>query len=143
MLNFHATIHARPNDALLGNRVELGGQSIATLRIAPEKLGQTTLECSFEDALAALARLERMYCEPDGSFVWVSSDRDEPWQVDGVVYDGGPRAAFVDVKGTCPADQFDRLLQALGWPQTRLMFQLVRAAVFLDETEFRRVATSS
>jgi hypothetical protein len=28
----------------------------------------------------------------------------------------------------------------LGWPQTPLVFQLVREAVFLDEAEFRRWA---
>jgi hypothetical protein len=30
------------------------------------------------------------------------------------------------------------LLATLSWPRTPLVFQLVRAAVFLEEVEFRR-----
>ena len=81
-----------------------------------------------------------MYCEPDGSFVWTSPQRARAWQVDGNLYDRDGRLLFVDLKGTCPSDQFDRLLTALGWPQTKVMFQLTREALLLDEAEFRRVA---
>ena len=96
--------------------------------------------CSFEVASQRLGQLERMFCEPDGSFVWVSSQGDPVWQVDGNLYDRDERLLFVDLKGTCPPDQFDRLLSALGWPETKLMFQLTREAVFLDEAEFRRLS---
>jgi hypothetical protein len=81
-----------------------------------------------------------MFCEADGSFVWVSPHGQRAWQVDGNLYDLGERLLFVDLKGTCPPHQFDRFLAALGWPDTRLMFQLTREAVFLDESEFRRWA---
>jgi len=37
---------------------------------------------------------------------------------------------------------FDELLHSLGWPETPLVFQLVREAVLLDETEFRLVAAA-
>ena len=90
--------------------------------------------------MTRLAGLERMYCEPDGSFVWVSSQADRLWQVDGNLYDRAERLLFVDVRGTCPAEEFDRLLQCLGWPETAVMFQLVREAVLLGEDEFRRWA---
>jgi hypothetical protein len=96
---------------------------------------------SFEEASARLTKLERMYCEPDGSLVWVSSQGEPAWQVDGNLYDRNERLLFVDLKGTCLAESFDRLLAALGWPQTSLMFQLTREAVFLDEAEFRRWAS--
>ncbi len=81
-----------------------------------------------------------MYIEPDGSFVWVSSRGEATWQVDGNLYDHLNRLRLVDLKGSCPAERFDQLLAALGWPRTQLVFQLVRAAVFLDELEFRRWA---
>jgi hypothetical protein len=81
-----------------------------------------------------------MFLEPDGSFVWVSAAKETPWQLDGVLYDRNERLLYVDLKGACTAPAFDRLLGALGWPETPVMFQLAREAVFLDETEFRRYA---
>ena len=62
------------------------------------------------------------------------------WQIDGNLFDRAGRLLFVDLKGSCPDDQLDRLLSAFGWPATPVMFQLVREAVFLDNAEFRRVA---
>jgi hypothetical protein len=56
------------------------------------------------------------------------------------LFDRNGRLLFVDLKGSCPADQFDRLLSAFGWPETPVMFQLTREAVFLDEVEFRGFA---
>ncbi len=105
-----------------------------------ERLGSLSFERSFEEVSAALAALERLYIEPDGSFVWVSSRQEAPWQVDGMLYDHQNRVRLVDLKGTCPADQFDRLLTTLGWPATPLMFQLTRQAIWLGEAEFRRFA---
>jgi hypothetical protein len=81
-----------------------------------------------------------MFVEPDGSFVWASSQNSAPWQVDGNLHDRDELLLFVDIKGSCPQAEFDRLLMALGWPQNRVMFQLTRQAVFLDESEFRRYA---
>ena len=103
----------------------------------------TTMACSFEVARECLAGLERMFSEPDGSFVWVSPQGDPVWQVDGNLYDRNERLLFVDAKGSCPPEEFDRLLTALGWPATKLMFQLTREAVFLDEAEFRRHALAA
>jgi hypothetical protein len=143
MLAFHATVHRRPAEASVGDEVRLGGLSFRSLTVPHERLGTTTFDCSFEAAADALGALERLYCEPDGSFVWVSCQGDPPWQVDGNLYDKDQRLRFVDIKGRCPAPQFDRLLGALGWPSAPLMFQLVREAIFLDEDEFRRYAAQA
>lgn len=94
----------------------------------------------FDESLARLSRLERMYAEPDGSFVWTSSREGRAWQVDGNLFDKDGRVLLVDVKGTCPPAEFDRLLHCFGWPAEPLMVQLVRPAVFLDEAVFRRHA---
>jgi hypothetical protein len=118
----------------------LAGRKVRPLIIARDAIGTTTMDCSFEAALARLGELERMYSEPDGSFVWTSPHAEHPWQVDGNLFDRDGRLLFVDLKGTCPAEPFDRFLQALGWPETKLMFQLTREAVFLGEAEFRRFA---
>jgi hypothetical protein len=138
MYAFHATIHARPPAAIAGDPVRLNGASYPTLRVAPDVLGAFPFACTFEEAANGLVKLERMYCEPDGSFVWVSAQADESWQVDGNLYDRNERLLFVDVKGKCPASEFDRLLRCLGWPESPVMFQLVREAVLLAEADFRR-----
>ena len=98
------------------------------------------MSTSFEETRERLSRLARMYCEPDGSFVWVSSQGEPAWQVDGNLYDLAERLLFVDLKGTCPGEALDQLLTAFGWPAMRVMFQLTREAVFLDEAEFRQWA---
>jgi hypothetical protein len=136
---FQITIHARPAEAKAAAAVDLGGETYRALGIAPTALG-TPFEKSFEATSDALLQLERMFLEPDGSFVWVSAAKETPWQLDGVLYDRNERLLYVDLKGACTAAAFDRLLGALGWPETPVMFQLAREAVFLGEAEFRRYA---
>jgi hypothetical protein len=139
MLSFHISIHARAPEVACGNEVELDHGVVHTLAV-PQAALATAFQISFEDAGAALAKLDRMFFEPDGSFVWASPSGQTAWQVDGNLFDRNGRLLFVDLKGSCPSEQFDRLLSALGWPIAPLMFQLVREAVFLDEAEFRRYA---
>ena len=139
MLSFQTTVHARSSEVFEGSEVKLGGHSVCTLLVLPTALA-APFAVSFEEAGIALGRLERLFFEPDGSFVWTSSGQEQQWQVDGNLFDRAGRLLFVDLKGTCPADQFDRLLAAFGWPATPVMFQLTRQAVFLDEAEFRRFA---
>ena len=138
MLSFHACLHARPAEVRSGPTRRLAGTEIATLAIVPSDLPSFGL--SFEEAAAALRELPRMYCEEDGSFVWVSAHGKPAWQVDGNLYDRAGRLLFVDLKGSCPSDALNRLLTACGWPATAVVFQLVREAVFVDEAEFRRHA---
>lgn len=140
MLAFHTTIHARPDGVSGGSVIELGGGQVRTLGVSPEQLA-TPFQVSFEEAMAGLEQLPRLFIEPDGSFVWASSQAETArWQVDGNLFDRKGRLLFVDLKGTCAAAQFDELLAAMGWPETAVMFQLTREAVFLDEAEFRRFA---
>ena len=142
MYSFYVTIHAQPASATAGPALALAGRKLSTLQVAPDEVPATTMPLSFETAVERLTEFERMFCEADGSFVWVSSQGEPAWQVDGNLYDRDGRLLFVDVKGTCPSEQFDRLLSALGWPKTPLMFQLTREAVFLSEAEFRCYAAS-
>ena len=100
------------------------------------------LRIGFDDAFARLERLERMFAEPDGSFVWTSPREGLAWQVDGNAFEKDGRVLLVDLKGSCPPEAFDRLLSAFGWPAEPLMLQLVNPAVFLDEATFRRHAAA-
>lgn len=142
MFFFHIAVHARAAEVVDGPTLDLRGSSYRTLA-APAATFSATLPVTFEQAGEALAKLPRLYFEPDGSFVWVSSSGDPHWQVDGNLFDREGRLLFVDLKGSCPPEQFDQLLAAFGWPATPVMFQLLREAVFLDETEFRRFADSA
>ena len=47
------------------------------------------------------------------------------------------RVLLVDLKGSCPTGECDRVLACFGWPQQVMTMQLVRPAVFLDEATFR------
>jgi hypothetical protein len=140
MYAFYVSVHARPAEATAGPIVELAGGMYPTLVFPHAALAATTLGITFEEAAAALSKLPRMYCEPDGSLVWVSPHGDPTWQVDGNLFDRAGQLLLVDLKGTCPAAAFGQLLFALGRPRVPLMFQLVREAVFLDEATFRAYA---
>lgn len=142
MYRFYVTIHARPPEAAPAEPIVVSGREVRPLAVPRESLA-ATFALSFEEALARLGQLERMFCEPDGSFVWTSPQQAERWQLDGNLYDRAGRLLFVDLKGACPQEALDRLLSALGWPQTPLVFQLTREALFLDEAEFRRFASGA
>lgn len=115
---FHVCIHARSFRASSNAHTDLFSRS-------------------FEEVADLLAKLPRMFVEPDGSFIWVASH--EPgWQIDGVLYDRACRLWYAEVKGRCPEEQFDQILSALGWPQTPVTVQLMHEAVQLTEDDFRR-----
>jgi hypothetical protein len=139
MIDFQITVHARSAEISNGPTMEIGGRSVQTLAVSPEMLA-TRFQLSFEEAAARLEQLERLFFEPDGSFVWASSQTEQPWQIDGNLFDRDGRLLFVDLKGSCPQHQFDQLISAFGWPNAPVMFQLTREAIFLDEVEFRKFA---
>jgi hypothetical protein len=108
--------------------------------VVPHEQLAVPMAVGFDDALARLAGLARMYAEPDGSFVWASPREGLSWQVDGNLFDKDGRVLLADMKGSCPPVEFDLLLRCFGWPEQKLMMQLVRPAVFLEEHIFRRHA---
>jgi hypothetical protein len=140
---FQITIHARGRDVRPGSTCSIAGREFRVQEVPRAALAEP-LGIRFEEAAERLEKLPRMYVEPDGSFVWVSSsEADRSWQLDGNLYDRAESLVFVDVSGTCPPGAFDEVLRCFGWPDTPLIFQLTRQALFLDETEFRRFAESS
>ncbi len=143
LYSFCVTIHAMPSSVAPGPSVRISGETFRTLNIPPAMLASTMFACDFETALARLALRERMYCEPDGSFVWASPHGEPAWQVDGNLYDRQERLSYVEAAGSCPPPRFDQMLAALGWPQTSMVFQLQREAVVLEEGEFRQYAATT
>ncbi|MCA9267491.1 MAG: hypothetical protein KDA41_03430, partial [Planctomycetales bacterium] len=94
----------------------------ASLNSAPGELRPGPLAVSYDAAAEILATLPRMFLEPDGSFVWTGESPQGAWQVDGLLVDQGRSLAHVEAAGTCPANEFDQLLAALGWPAAPLVF---------------------
>ena len=141
MLNFDATIHARPERVAPDRQLVLNERTVTTLALAGTDL-YTPYPITFEMAEAALGAIEGLFCEPDGSFVWGRGVTPHRWQIDGHLFDRNERLLYVAIKGSAPEPEFDRLLAALGWPATPLVFQLQRHSVVLDEAEFRRFASA-
>lgn len=130
MHDFHARILARPTDAGRVGAVRQGARETPSGADGTEP---APLPVSFEEASTAFGGLPRMLVEPDGAWVWVG----DGWQLDGTLVDRGGRLLYVEVKGRCPAAEFDRLLGCLGWPAAALEFEMVRQGLRLEEEEFR------
>lgn len=136
--SFHISIHARPNGVFSERTVQIDGIETKVLDIPPQQLN-TPLPVSFEEAESRLARLPRLFMEPDGSFVWVSGDGESPaWQLDGMMYDRDGHVLYVELKGRCAAKSFRNLLASIGNPETFFVVQLVRHALVMDAAEFSR-----
>ena len=99
--------------------------------------------CSWEDAAAKLEALPRMIFEPDGSWIWSGEHADSQWHMNGHLFDFSGTLHRVELRGWCPADQFDRLLACFGWPEVTLTFEMVREGIQLNERDFRAVALSA
>lgn len=138
MYSLQVVIHVRPQGLEFGPSLRLSGRQVTTLKVLSTQLSLPFL-VSFETACERLEKLPRMFCEPDGSFVWVANEVARNWQLDGNLVDGPAGLMYVELAGKCPPSAFDQLLSCLGWPETPLVFQLVREAVFLDEVEMRRL----
>ena len=139
LYEFDVSLHALPAEARpTGTHRDEWGHWVM-LEVPRAALAQP-LAIDFDTALERLAKLERMYAEPDGSFVWTSSRDGLSWQVDGNAAERDGRVLLVDLRGSCPPAEFDRLLATLGWPGQPMIFELVRPAVFLAEATFRQHA---
>ena len=136
---FHVNVFARPSAAKAGTAATLRGVELPTVKAAAF---DELLPATFEDAIAALARLPRLDAEPDGFFVIAGDDAGGRWQVDGHLFDFGNRLHRVELHGQCPPQAFDALLECAGWPAAALVFELVMEGVALDEAAFRRWASA-
>jgi hypothetical protein len=140
MRTLDVIIHVRSPGANPGPVVatEESDRGVRTLNV-PVDGWAAPLAISFEDCVAAMQSLPRMFVEPDGSFVWTGHHDGGDWQLDGSVADRRGHVVWIEVRGRCPSARFDQILRVLGWPEVPLMFQLRRAGVVVEESELRRL----
>lgn len=82
-----------------------------------------------------------MDTEPDGYFLIAGGESEgQRWVVNGQLFELGERLHRVELNGACPKETFDALLRCFGWPETELVFELVREGVTLDEASFHERA---
>ena len=141
-LAFEVSLHAMP----VGDGAVLAGPPLKdrwgtwpTLALRPGQFSEP-LPVTFDEAIERLGQLSRLYAEPDGSFVWTSPRDGLCWQVNGNLYERNNRLLLVDLKGSCPAAEFDQLLACFGGPPAAVVAQLVRSAVTIDEVTLRQHA---
>lgn len=143
LYQFHAAIHPLPAGWKVTGKSSLRGLEVETIGV-PSAAEASLFPTTFESLFAEIGSWPRFFCEPDGSFVGVSGDDEPaPWQIDGQLFDGGQGMLYIELRGNCTPALLDRLLSALGWPATEVVFQLLHEGVLLREAEFRRVASRS
>lgn len=136
MSSFHVVIRATPNIQLPTRVIALADRAIEAYIVPPE-LQAMPLGVSFEEAAEQLETFSRMFFEPDGSFVWVSSSDEElAWQVDGNLYDRDGSLVAIDVKGTCGPTHLAQLFDVFRTAGRELMIEVVRDAIFIRERNF-------
>ena len=90
---------------------------------------------SYETVAESLAEIPRLYIEPDGSFVWVSSE-DVARKINGQVTDDGSQVMFVEFRGRALQKDIDPILSTLRDPVTDLQVQLLPGGEIIDESAF-------
>jgi hypothetical protein len=138
VLSFHANLLAPPQQEAAGPLVSLRGLDLTTLVApggGPPHLVET-FDVTFEQARDRLLAIPRTDFEPDGYFL-ITGSSPRRWQVDGHLFEYQEKLHRMELHGSCPAQVFDDLLSAVGWPEAKVVFQLVQEGVTLREVEFR------
>ncbi len=106
-------------------------------------LQSSRFDISFEQALADLELLPRMFAELDGSFVWggqVDTEHAQMealrWQIDGMLYDRNGHVIRVELKGNAPRHFWKQVLTVFGWPKQPLIAHHVDQQRFVQLTDF-------
>ena len=123
---FHIVLQGRPS--------ALAADAEGRLAVRKDQLA-LPLACTFDDAYAKLAELDKLFIEPDGAFLWTGWDRsldppNELWRLDGCLYDSGPRLQYVELKGHSGAEPWARFLAALNANDDNTMIQFVESGQF-------------
>ena len=138
MTPFHIALHALNDRALAAaSPLDIDGHLINTLDVAAIREADP-FQISFEEIAEQLAAFDRLFLEPDGSFVWRGDKRG--WQIDGLLFDHLDQVRYIELKGWCPEQSFRRITSLLRQRrETRLVVQLFRQATLLEASEFHRL----
>jgi len=132
------SLHVAPTNVDSVSRCEplvIEGRTYRPLALSAADL-QSPFARSFEEVGERLERLERMFFEPDGSFVWTGvDDGGQSWQIDGVLYDRAGHLLYVEIKGACPDDAWRTLLEQISEAGERLVAQWTRQAAIVPVDE--------
>ena len=124
-MNFHVAWHRRPECIETGPEILISGVRTPTLHIPTAGL-TLPWSLSFEEVITSIERLDRMFAEPDGSFVWrQAAER----QIDGQLYDCDGRLLYVELSGNYLSDDVIALEIALNPQRDPLVVQLLREGV--------------
>jgi hypothetical protein len=137
-MGWHVFLYPLPEETLVDADGPAAGIGPLFLVIQPESLAAGLFSISFEAAVAALAELDRMFCELDGSFVWRGTSPNGEWQLDGLISERAGRVACLELKGGCPIEQWRRLLTAMGVQENHLVAQLMPDGRTMIATDFRK-----
>ncbi|TWT99337.1 hypothetical protein Pla108_02740 [Botrimarina colliarenosi] len=144
MLKLHANVYAAPATTVAGDPVTLRGHALPTLRSEaggpPAFLA--ALPMTFEAMQSRLMELPRCDCEPDGFFLVTGREEGVFWRLNGHMHEYDGQMHRVELNGECPAAALDAVLQTMGWPEAKLVFELVKEGVTLAEQDFRKWAES-
>ena len=112
-------------------------------RLAATDLHSSRFEISFEQAIARLELLPRMFVELDGSFVWngqidglIGQIEAQRWQIDGMLYDRSGHVLRLELKGNAPRQAWEQLLAIFDWPIQPLIVHCVDQQRFVELTDF-------
>jgi len=72
------------------------------------------IPADFESIAENLQKVERLYFEMDGSFIWTGEDGEFRWQLDGMLYDAAGVIQYVDIQGWCPLREWLSLLNTIA-----------------------------
>jgi hypothetical protein len=103
---------------------------------APARTAGAPLRIPLETALARLEAYERMFVEPDGSFLWTGEattlslpedarGQHQRWQLEGTIYDDGQVVRYIDVLGDCPLLAWQAFLAAFDESLASVTLELV------------------
>jgi hypothetical protein len=135
----HFIVESAPTQLMPGPHVDVMGLAgirlLPTLQFLQQERGRP-LRVSFDHVAEGLRREPGVFWEPDGSFVWWRHE--PPVRLQGQLADGVTNLQHVELSGTLTEDMFDRLVALCrDDPATNLVFQLVRAGVYVNEPSLR------
>ena len=115
------------------------GIAMEAWRVSPDSaaLGAQGFGVDYETVSNQLVTIPRLFLEPDGSFVWVSS-ADPDHRIDGQTTDDGRQLLYVELRGRCEWNQFANVIEHFGVSVSGLIFQLLPEALLIKASQLRQ-----